>query len=32
MKSPRSLAAKELIKLLKVYGYEVASQNAAILK
>ena len=32
MKSPRSLSAKELIKLLKVYGYEVVSQKGSHIK
>jgi predicted RNA binding protein YcfA (HicA-like mRNA interferase family) len=32
MKTPRSLAAKELIKLLKVYGYEVVSQKGSHIK
>ena len=32
MKSPRSLSAKELIKLLKIYGYEPVSQNGSHIK
>jgi predicted RNA binding protein YcfA (HicA-like mRNA interferase family) len=32
MKSPRSLSAKNLIKLLKVYGYEVVSQRGSHIK
>jgi predicted RNA binding protein YcfA (HicA-like mRNA interferase family) len=32
MKSPRSLAAKELIKLLKIYGYETVSQKGSHIK
>ena len=32
MKTPRSLAAKELIKLLKVYGYEAVSQKGSHIK
>lgn len=32
MKSPRSLSAKELIKLLKIYGYEVSSQKGSHIK
>jgi predicted RNA binding protein YcfA (HicA-like mRNA interferase family) len=32
MKSPRSLSAKELIKLLKIYGYEVVSQKGSHIK
>ena len=32
MKSPRSLAAKDLIKLLKVYGYEFSSQRGSHIK
>jgi predicted RNA binding protein YcfA (HicA-like mRNA interferase family) len=32
MKSPRSLSAKELIKLLKTYGYEIASQRGSHIK
>ncbi len=32
MKSPRSLSAKELIKLLKVYGYEIVSQKGSHIK
>ncbi len=32
MKSPRSLSAKELIKLLKVYGYDVSSQRGSHIK
>jgi len=32
MKSPRSLSAKELIKLLKVYGYESVSQKGSHIK
>jgi len=32
MKSPRSLSAKELIKLLKFYGYEFTSQKGSHIK
>jgi predicted RNA binding protein YcfA (HicA-like mRNA interferase family) len=32
MKSPRSLSAKEFIKLLKIYGYEFASQRGSHIK
>jgi len=32
MKSPRSLSAKELIKLLKIYGYNVSSQRGSHIK
>ncbi|MFI5137110.1 MAG: type II toxin-antitoxin system HicA family toxin [Sphingobacteriales bacterium] len=32
MKSPRSLSAKNLIKLLKVYGYAVVSQKGSHIK
>ena len=32
MKSPRSLSAKQLIKLLAVYGYEVVSQKGSHIK
>jgi predicted RNA binding protein YcfA (HicA-like mRNA interferase family) len=32
MKSPRSLSGKELIKLLKIYGYEVVSQKGSHIK
>ena len=32
MKSPRNLSAKALIKLLKVYGYEIESQRGSHIK
>jgi predicted RNA binding protein YcfA (HicA-like mRNA interferase family) len=32
MKGPRSLSAKGLIKLLRVYGYEVVSQKGSHIK
>ena len=32
MKSPRSLSAKELIKLLNVYGYDISSQKGSHIK
>lgn len=32
MKIPRDLSGKELIKALKAYGYEVASQNGSHIK
>jgi len=32
MKSPRDLSAKELIKLLKIYGYEIVSQRGSHIK
>ncbi|MEO6979873.1 MAG: type II toxin-antitoxin system HicA family toxin [Mucilaginibacter sp.] len=32
MKTPRSLAAKDLIKLLKLYGYESVSQKGSHIK
>lgn len=32
MKSPRSLSAKELIKLLRLYGYGVSSQRGSHIK
>jgi len=32
MKSPRSLSAKEVIKLLSVYGYERTSQKGSHIK
>jgi len=32
MKSPRSLSAKQLIKLLKIYGYEPVSQKGSHIK
>lgn len=32
MKGPGSLAAKELIKLLKIYGYETVSQKGSHIK
>jgi predicted RNA binding protein YcfA (HicA-like mRNA interferase family) len=32
MKSPRSLSAKELIKLLKIYEYEIVSQKGSHIK
>jgi len=32
MKSPRSLAAKDLIKLLKIYEYGVVSQKGSHIK
>jgi predicted RNA binding protein YcfA (HicA-like mRNA interferase family) len=32
MKSPRNLSAKELIKLLKIYGYEIVSQKGSHIK
>jgi len=32
MKSPRSLSAKQLIKSLKIYGYEVVSQKGSHIK
>jgi predicted RNA binding protein YcfA (HicA-like mRNA interferase family) len=32
MKIPRSLSAKDLIKLLRIYGYEVVSQKGSHIK
>lgn len=32
MKIPRSISAKNLIKLLKVYGYETVSQRGSHIK
>jgi predicted RNA binding protein YcfA (HicA-like mRNA interferase family) len=32
MKTPKSLSAKEFIKLLKIYGYEVVSQKGSHIK
>ena len=32
MKIPRDVSGKELIKALKVYGYEVVSQNGSHIK
>jgi len=32
MKSSRSLSAKDVIKLLKMYGYEVVSQRGSHIK
>jgi predicted RNA binding protein YcfA (HicA-like mRNA interferase family) len=32
MKSPRDVSAKELIKLLKIYGYEIVSQRGRHIK
>ena len=32
MKSPKSLSAKELIKMLKIYGCEVVSQKGSHIK
>jgi predicted RNA binding protein YcfA (HicA-like mRNA interferase family) len=32
MKSPRSLSGKALIKLLKLYGYEITSQRGSHIK
>lgn len=32
MKIPRDVSGKELIKALKVYGYEVAGQNGSHIK
>jgi len=32
MKTPRSLSAVDLIKLLKIYGYEVVSQRGSHIK
>ncbi|HEY2583160.1 MAG TPA: type II toxin-antitoxin system HicA family toxin [Mucilaginibacter sp.] len=32
MKIPRSLSAKELIKLLKLYDYEISSQKGSHIK
>lgn len=32
MKSPRSLSAKQLIKLLGIYGYEISHQRGSHIK
>ena len=32
MKTPRDVSGKELVKLLKVYGYEAVSQNGSHIK